>query len=278
MNHPTLTLCADDYGLAPGIGVAIRDLIARGVLQATGCMTGSAHWLAEAELLKPLADRADIGLHLTFTDQTPLGAMPDLAPDGRLPPLPTLLKRALARRLDPSEIAAELHRQLDAFEAAMGRAPDFIDGHHHVHQLPIVRDAVLDAWCRRLGRKGWIRSCYEPHARILARGVSRLRAHVISELGRGFRHRLERAHVPHNTSFRGVYDFSGAVPFDRLFTVFTAHPHGRSLVMVHPGMVDDALRAADTLTGQREVEYRYLAEGALADLTARGITLTRLSA
>lgn len=274
----TVTLCADDYGLAPGVGAAIRDLIARGRLQATGCMTGSPHWPAEAGLLKPLADRADIGLHVTLTDQRPLGPMPGLAPEGRLPPLGRLLKLALARRLDRAEIACEVDRQFDAFVAALGRAPDFIDGHHHVHQLPIVREVVLDLWRRRMGGRGWVRSCFEPHRDILRRGVSPLRAHVISELGRSFRRRLERARVPHNTSFRGVYDFSGRVPFDRLFATFTAHPRGRTLVMVHPGLVDDALREADSLTGQREVEYRFLASDDCDQvLTAGGITLARLA-
>jgi predicted glycoside hydrolase/deacetylase ChbG (UPF0249 family) len=240
-------------------------------------MTGSPHWPAEARLLKPLAGRADIGLHVTLTDQRPLGPMPDLAPEGRLPPLGRLLKRALARRIDRAEIACEIERQMDAFEAELGRPPDFIDGHHHVHQLPGVAEAVLEAWRRRLGRKGWVRSCFEPHRAILRRGVSPLRAHVISELGRGFRRRLEREHVPHNSSFRGVYDFSGRVPFDRLFATFTDHPHGRTLVMVHPGLVDDALREADTLTGQREVEYRFLAsDECVRSLERRHIVLARL--
>ncbi len=273
----TLTLCADDYGLAPGVGAAIRDLIAKGRLQATGCMTGSPHWPAEAGLLKPLADRADIGLHVTLTDQRPLGPMPGLAPDGRLPPLGRLLTLALARRLDRAEIACEVERQFDAFETALGRAPDFIDGHHHVHQLPVVRDVVLDLWRRRMGRRGWVRSCFEPHRAILRRGVSPFRAQVIAELGRDLRRRLERDHVPHNTSFRGVYDFSGRVPFTDLFATFTDRPTGRTLVMVHPGLVDDALREADSLTGQREVEYRFLASDACPrSLAERGIPLARL--
>lgn len=273
----TVTLCADDYGLAPGVGEAIRALILQGRLQATGCMAGSPHWPAEAALIRPLDGRADIGLHITLTDQRPLGPMPGLAPEGRLPPLGRLLQRALAGRLDRAEIACEVERQIDAFEAAMGRPPDFLDGHHHVHQLPVVSEVVLDLWRRRLNRTGWVRNCFEPHRAILRRGVSPLRAHVISELGRGFRRRLEREHVPHNTSFRGVYDFSGRVPFAQLFDIFTDHPQGRTLVMVHPGLVDDALREADTLTGQREVEYRFLSSQACAEsLARRRITLSRL--
>jgi predicted glycoside hydrolase/deacetylase ChbG (UPF0249 family) len=277
MSASRITLCADDYGLAPGLGAAIRDLIGKGRLHATGCMTGSPFWPAEAELLKPLADRADIGLHVTMTDQKPLGPMPDLAPEGRLPPLGMLLKRSLTRQVERAEIAAEVERQYDAFVAAFGRAPDFLDGHHHVHQLPVIRDAVLDVFRRRMGGKGWVRSCVEPHLTIRRRGISPLRAHVISELGRGFRRLLGAQGVPHNLSFRGVYDFSGKVPFDALFRAFTDHPGKRALMMVHPGIVDEPLRTADSLTGQREVEYRFLASDACArSLEERGITLGRL--
>ena len=272
-----ITLCADDYGLAPGVSAAIRHLIALGRLQATGCMTGSRHWPETAAALKPLDGMAEIGLHITLTDRTPLGAMPDLAPHGTLPALGTLLKRALARRLDRAEINAEINRQLDAFEAHFGRPPDFLDGHHHVHQLPIIADVVVDLWRRRLGGKGWVRSCAEAPLSILTRGVSPVRALVISELGRGFRRRLERLGIPHNRSFRGVYDFSGRIAFARLFSRFTSHPGPYCLMMVHPGLVDAELVAADSLTHQREVEYRFLAsDECVLDLAERRIALSPL--
>jgi predicted glycoside hydrolase/deacetylase ChbG (UPF0249 family) len=254
MTHPAaITLCADDYGLAPGVSRGIRDLIAAGRLQATGCMTGSPFWPEAAGQLKPLDGKADIGIHLTLTDQKPLGPMPRLAPDGRFPPLGTLLKLALTGRLDRDEITAELERQYDSFESAFGRAPDFLDGHHHVHQLPVIGDAALHLWRRRMNGIGWVRSCTDSRAAIVARGISPVRALIIAELGRRFRRRLQVEGVPHNASFRGVYDFSGRIPFPRLFQRFTDRPGPRTLMMVHPGFVDDALRAADSLTDQREV-------------------------
>ena len=270
----TVTLCADDYGLAPGVSQAIRELIASGRLQATGCMTGSPHWPEAARLLKPLDGRAAIGLHLTLTDQVPLGPMPGLAPAGRLPGPGALVKRSLLGRLDRAEIAAELARQLDSFETAFGRPPDFIDGHHHVHQLPGVGEAVIEAWRTRLGGKGWVRSCWEPPLAILSRGVDRGRALIISELGRAFRRRLERNGVPHNRSFRGVYDLSDRVPYGRLFEAFTDRPASATLVMCHPGLVDAALIAADCLTDRREAEFRFLASAeCAASLARRDITL-----
>jgi predicted glycoside hydrolase/deacetylase ChbG (UPF0249 family) len=276
MPATAVTLCADDYGLAPGVGEAIRDLIAAGRLQATGCMCASPYWPAEAVLLKPLDGRADIGVHLTLTDHVPLAPMPSLAPAGRLPGIGQLLKRTMLRRVDPAEIAAELERQVDAFEARFGRAPDFLDGHHHVHQLPGVREAVIDLWRRRLPQ-GWVRSCWESPAAIAARGVDPVRTAVIAIIAWRFRRMLDAAGVPHNRSFRGVYDLTDRVPYPDLFRRFTDRPGPATLVMCHPGLVDDALRACEHVTTQREVEYRFLAsDQPVLELAARGVGLRRL--
>lgn len=270
-----ITLCADDYGLAPGLGVAIRSLIGQGRLQATGCMTGSAYWPGEAVLLKPLEGRAQFGVHLTLTDHRPLEPMPSLAPEGRLPSIGAMVKRAVTHRLDRAEIAAELERQVDSFEAHMGRPPDFLDGHHHVHQLPIIRDVVVDIWRRRLKpRGGWVRSCWENPLAIARRGIDPVRATIIALLGIGLRLRLRAEGIPHNHSFRGVYDFSGKVDYAELFRIFTDAPGPGTLVMCHPGQVDDALRACEWLTDQREAEWRFLESDACAlSLADRGITL-----
>ncbi|OAN52753.1 hypothetical protein A6A04_15765 [Paramagnetospirillum marisnigri] len=278
MMPTTVTLCADDYGIAPGVGRAIRALIASGRLQATGCMTASPHWSDEAKRLLPLEGQAEFGVHLTLTDHAPLTTMPHLAPHGKLPPVGAMVKRAVLGRLDRSEIAAELEAQLDAFESAMGRPPDFLDGHHHVHQLPVVRDVVMELWSRRLkARGGWVRSCWENPLRIAARGIDPIRATIIAVLGLGLRRMLHRAGARHNHSFRGVYDFSGKVSYAELFRIFTDHPSPGTLVMCHPGEVDDELRACEWLTDQREVEYRFLAsEDCARSLAERGLTLGRL--
>lgn len=272
---PAITLCADDYGLAPGLGIAIRALIEQGRLQATGCMTGSAHWPDEARLLKALEGRAEFGVHLTLTDHRPLGPMPSLAPEGRLPPIGAMVKRSVLHRLDKAEIAAELERQVDAFEAQMGRPPDFLDGHHHVHQLPIIRDVVVDLWRRRLkAQGGWVRSCWENPLAIARRGVDPIRATIIALLGIGLRRRMRAEGIPHNRSFRGVYDFSGKVAYAELFRIFSQAPGPGTLIMCHPGQVDEALRACEWLTDQREVEWKFLASDAFPlSLADRGITL-----
>jgi len=276
-----LILCADDYGLAPGVSRAILRLIVANRLTATSCMSLGAAWPDHAAALKPYADAADIGLHLTLTDHRPLGPMPVLAPDGALPPVGALLARALAGRVDRTELAHELERQLEAFERALGRPPAFIDGHQHVHQFPVVRDVVIDLWRRRLSRSSaWMRVCDESWISTLRRGIDAPKAWVITGLGRRLRRRAAAAGITTNDRFSGIHDFSGRTPYATLFEGFVreAGP-GTLLVMCHPGEVDAELVAADPVTTAREEELRFFEGPEFPALLARhGLTLARLRA
>ncbi len=83
-------------------------------------MTASQFWPEHAAWLQPLAERADVGLHLTLTDQRPLTPASGLTEDGRLPGIGRLMLKACTRRLDVGAVRRELDAQLDAFEAAFG--------------------------------------------------------------------------------------------------------------------------------------------------------------
>ena len=64
-------LCADDYGISPGVNRAIRDLIENGRLNATSAMVvGPAIGRDEVSALKEAAkanSHCAIGLHVTLT-------------------------------------------------------------------------------------------------------------------------------------------------------------------------------------------------------------------
>lgn len=255
-----IVVCADDYGLSPGVGQAIRDLIAAGRLSATSCMTTTESWPAESKLIVPFLDRADVGLHFTLTDHRPLGPMPTLAPNGRFPSVSALAKAGLARRLDRAEIAAEFERQIDAFETATGRSPAFIDGHHHVHGFPGVADAVLGVFRRRLRGKGiYLRCCDESLPAVITRGAAPLHAAMISLFGRRFARLARAAGYDTNRHFVGVRRFAEGEDCAELMRRFLARPRPGTLLMCHPGLCDSLLPNLDGVTWQREEEYHYLA-------------------
>lgn len=272
-------MCADDFGLAPGVSDAICGLIAAGRLSATSCMTSLPGWRRHAPDLRSVIARqpADIGLHLTLTDQPPLTRTSALCEGDRLPPLSRLLARALAQRLDRHAVLGELRAQLDAFEDVWDAPPDHVDGHQHVHVLPGVREAVIDELLRRypVGRV-WVRDCRESLGRSLARRVALPKALLIGTLGVGLHRLLHASGLPANDGFAGLHDFSGRVPFRRLMQAFLAASGPRPLIHVHPGRVDAALLACDSLTGPREVELDYLESADFAaDLAAAGLRPAR---
>lgn len=274
-HRPRLVVCADDYAFTPGVSRAIRELLAAGRISATSVMTVSEFWPAEVEALKRVSGGADIGLHITLTDQTPLGAMSTFAPDGRFPAMAEIYKMGVLRRLPIPEIRAEIERQVAAFTAHFGAPPAYLDGHHHVHQLPGVRDFVLDIAARHGPGRMWVRSCTERPGLILRRGIAPAKALVLDMLGRGLVRRARRTGVPINRGFSGAYDYlADTRPVGDLFVRFVEGAGENMLVMCHPGYSDATLAARDVMTAPRESELAYLMSDAWpALLDSEGLEL-----
>ncbi|MDE1149360.1 MAG: ChbG/HpnK family deacetylase [Azospirillaceae bacterium] len=278
----TIVLNADDYGLSPGVSQGILDLIRQGRLSGTSCMTATAFWPDHAPWLAEVADQADIGLHLTLTDQQPAGPCRVLAPTGRFGSVGDLMARSLTGRLmgpgAQADIKAEIDRQLALFERHMGRPPAHVDGHQHVHLLPGVRGLLLDTIARRYPRGSvYVRDCSEPLTAILARGVDSAKTLIIATLAWGLRAEAARRGIPTNRGFRGVYDFGPTRDFPALMAKFLSPARDRTLIMVHPALPDDVLAGLDPVVTSRQVEQAYLAGGAFADLLERtGVRLGRL--
>jgi predicted glycoside hydrolase/deacetylase ChbG (UPF0249 family) len=269
-------LCADDYGLSPGVNRAIRDLIERRRLNATSVMVvGPAAGRDEVSALNDAAAKSPhcvIGLHATLTTPFHPLTMHFKPLDGELfLPLTKLLRVGLLRRLDPEIIRAELAAQLAAFMEKFGRAPDFVDGHQHVQLFPQIRHAFLTA-VKAAAPKAWVRQCgrRQPRAQLL--GMPK--ALLLDILSAQFRRSASRANIAFNPAFAGAYDFSKAPDFAGLMRQFLDGLPEGGLIMCHPGFVDDTLVSLDPLTGQREREYEFLAgDGFLRQLAANNVTL-----
>jgi hypothetical protein len=274
-----LTVCADDFGLAPGIDEAILDLVDRGRLAAVSGMVLGRSWSRSASSLRAIRGNVEVGLHFTLTHLAPAGPLPRLAPHGQLPALAALVRSALLRRLDAGEIATEMQRQIDRFEAAMGAPPDFIDGHQHVHQLPGVRDAVLAVVRHRLADRGaWLRYPSMPPGDAFIHGVAIARSWAVSALGLGFRDAGARLGIAGNGTFRGIRAGVGGPRFAELFRRFVRRLGARPLLMCHPGLEGDPFVAdQDGATAARRDEHAFLASDEfLACLAERRLRITGL--
>src|SRR5437867_881767 len=200
-----VTVCADDFGLTPGICSGIVQCLEQQRISATSCMTVRKAWREWAPALRPFGGAADIGLHFTLTDHEPVGTAPRLAPHGRLPPFFRILQLSLTRRLPQGEIRDQLTRQLDAFEEQFSSPPAHLDGHHHVHQLPGVREIVVDTLRTRYGsRAPYVRISGDTVANVLRRGIAVRRCLAIGLYGSALRVLALRSGVPTNDGFSGI--------------------------------------------------------------------------
>lgn len=275
----TVSLCADDYALSPGVSRAIRTLAGQGRISATSCMTLFDDWRHEAPGIRELTGAVEVGLHLVLTDAPCLGPMPSIAPSGRMPTLGRMMMASHLGLLSRTEIADEVSRQLDAFERATGFPPAFIDGHRHVHSLPIVRDVVSGLFGSRLDRtRTWMRVCTAPLAAMLRHRIAIPQTLVIDRLSRPLARLALARGIRTNHRFAGINRFDGA-PVAPLFDAWLDDAGPGTLIMCHPGEVDEVLRSRDPVLAPRVAEFEYLGGEQFSEaLAIRGLKLGPLRA
>jgi predicted glycoside hydrolase/deacetylase ChbG (UPF0249 family) len=269
-------LCADDFGISPAVNTGIRDLVVRGRLNATSALVAAPSFhRAEAVALDALnapARRVAIGLHLAFTAPLrPLSKGFKALREGAFPPLVTTARLALTYRFDYAALVGEVAAQMQRFLDTFGRAPDFVDGHHHVHLLPQISDAVLEV-IPGAAPNAWLRQC----GRVvpLAQRFSDPKGLLLDLLSYRFRRRAAARGLRTNPAFAGTYEFDAAANFAALFPRFLDCLPDGSVVMCHPGFVDAELERLDPLTTLREKEHAFFASDAFpVVLATHGVAL-----
>ncbi len=253
-------LVADDFALTRGVSRSIIDLLERGRLSGTGVMANRPHWAEFAPALRSFDGRADIGLHLNLTLGEPLGGRSPVKAGTGLPAFGRLARAAFTGGLDRAALADEISRQLDAFVDVFGRLPDYVDGHQHVHVLPGVRGALLQAIGRWPdGSRPWLRDPFDTPGHVAARGVAVGKALVIAGLSLGWGRQARGAGCATNHGFSGVSPFDPSRDVAADFAAFIAAPGPAHLVMCHPGYLDDELPTLDPVVATRPLEHAFLA-------------------
>ena len=277
-SHPSaartrLIINADDFGFTPAVTAGILEAYHAGAVTSTSMMVHCPGW-DDGVRQSRAAPSLGIGLHLNLLVGTPLTAAASLMDRaaGTYAALREIVMRGLTLRLDAAEIEAECEAQLQALRDA-GIAPTHIDSHRHTHALPVIRWAVARVAARhRLP----LRRPVESHRRFLNDLPSQLHRAVIAASWRVTSVGAQQTAAPDH--FIGVSMQGGEQFAAQLSVVLDTLPAGSVEMMVHPGGVDDALRAVDGYTWQRERELAALTSPAVRERLGRGdIALVRFS-
>jgi predicted glycoside hydrolase/deacetylase ChbG (UPF0249 family) len=260
-----LTLCADDFGQSAAIDRGILRLAASGRLNAVSCLVGGASWASGArELLAlPTVARGQVrlGLHFNLTEGRPVSsALFRHWP--HLPGLHRLIVQSHLRALPLAALREEWRAQFGAFEQVLGRRPDHVDGHQHVHHLPQLRAQLLE----QMAARPTLRARHT--GRILGPGHPFKRWVIAATGGRALGRRLETLGRQQNTMLLGVYDF-GRTPYQRLMQQWLqALPEQGGLIFCHPGApprAQDGGAHSDPIGPARARELAYLESPAFQD-------------
>lgn len=273
-----LVVNADDFGFTAGVNRGILEAFEAGALRSASIMVGTPGFDDAARATRLARGRLGVGLHLTLTNGRPLTKCPSLVHGsvGALAPLRTLLWRAVTGRIVATEVADECTAQIERCRAA-GLRLTHLDGHQHVHTLPVICDAV-----RAVARRERIRFWRRPRERIRIRrdGSHRLLQRLaIAALARNVPHD-STSPGPRTTDYFAGGGLLGAPDVDaRLLQIFDTLPNGTTELMVHPGYVDGPLPGDDGYTEGRERELRALTSPeVLARLHRGDIELTHFGA
>ena len=276
-----LAVCIDDIGLHDGVDAAALRLFDQGRINTVSVLSEGMSWREAAAALRDRpASALDVGLHFNLTES--VGQAPALGGLG------AVIARSYLRALSRTGLRDRFERQLDAFVRMLGRAPSHVDGHQHIHQLPGVRDVVLDGVERHFGTgpRPWLRACRarplpapdtpDGGAATAIVAAAARKARLIETLGAGALDRAARArgHAL-NGALLGVYNLQDTrAQFPVLLDAWLAAAQDGDLLMCHPALATPG----DGLAATRQAEFDLLGGPTFGDLvTQHRIVLQPLS-
>lgn len=255
LTHKPLLICADDFAQNKAVCDGILQLVEHSRINAVSCLVNTALWFKASQHLLRVKPQPLVGLHFNLTTSQALSPAWRNKLGHSLPSLSKLIAMAYSKQLDVKLVTAELDAQLDLFMQCMKTKPDFVDGHQHVHQLPIIRDALINCY-QRHQLTGFIRNTSNGLLDWLT--VSGLPKQALISLlgGLTFKKMLTKQRIDFNPSFAGIYNFAKAKHYPLYFKRFLANSSSNGLIMCHPGAY--STDSCDPLSGSRHHELNYL--------------------
>lgn len=248
----TIVLCADDYGQNQSINEGILSLAHGGRINAISCLTNMPSWKESAKGLDDLHKTHYVGLHINLTYGQALSNQWQTEYGSQLPSLSSIIRQSYLRKLKIDTIETEIAAQIEAFSDKIGHLPDHLDGHQHIQQLPLIRQALL-----KLNQKYQlpIRNTVGHWSNLMSKNAFP-KHHIIALLGGlTFNNLLKKQRIPSNSSFSGIYNFAKSEQYSDFFPKFLKQTLFGGMIMCHPGLVSQDV--SDPLYQCRHHEWQY---------------------
>jgi predicted glycoside hydrolase/deacetylase ChbG (UPF0249 family) len=137
-----LIVHADDFGETAEITDGICQGIEAGVVTSTSIVANMPMTQYALRRVRSLAERASFGVHLNLCEGRPLTpGLTLVGTDGEFHGKRALIERAVLGKLSMRELEAEIVAQIALIQDS-GVAISHVDGHKHLHQLPLVSVVV----------------------------------------------------------------------------------------------------------------------------------------
>ena len=239
-----MIICADDYEMRADIDRAILQLCESGKLTAVSCLSLFERCDGEAfKKIRAHESRVDIGLHFCLTKEdlplSPPLKMVELTEFGKL------FRRAILGQTKREEVSLLLETQYELFVKKSGRTPDYIDGHLHAHQLPVIGE-TLAKFVMNLpeGKRPYIRNTRLSTGQLRQKNLPWLKAGFIGAFGSRLEKQLRAAKIRTNDGFSGIYDFKDWNRYAEFFLKFVeCLPEKNGILVTHPGFDEDWRRS-----------------------------------
>ena len=231
-------LHADDLGLSPAVDQAVLSLMAARRLDGASLLVDGPSAPAAVAAWQTTSSRRPLTLHLCLTEGKSLQHCPEL-PAGFGQLLLASCWPPLGRRLRP-QLERAIRHQIQRYQELTGEHPERLDGHQHIHLVPLVLDVVLQQPGIR-----WVRTTREPLPSHLplklwvsaVRDGGLLKWLVLQLLSALARPRLRAAGIASNRHFAGVL-FTGRMAGEPLNTAINTLGDN-DLVLAHPAASGD---------------------------------------
>jgi chitin disaccharide deacetylase len=263
-----MILCADDYGLSRAIDEGIIELIEEGKISSVSCMVSGKNIESSYLHLKKFINKVDIGIHLTLTEIKPLTHCPVHSGIAGREAEPLTFKDLLLNsylgNVNSDVLVEEISAQIEKFISLFGKFPDSIDGHQHVQQLPVIRQAIVATLPQWDTGRFYIRTALLPMRWLLFKGLPFnssvfLGNFFITYPGRSLTRLLEKQNIPHNRYLLGYYDYEKDIPFEKIFfSYMSINPGAKDVFFCHPGHKDINGYADDPIKKSRTDNFNFL--------------------